>query len=158
MNYSSTHLLCGPGHWRRLTLPFPPSYAALRSPQPRSTGKLRLWSLLFFFVILDGSNAYFSGFHLALIHQIWRENVRLFLCSQLPRLTRLCRSYPLEGWELCDYPLEESLNDDLPDRNSLPKYGNQPDNQRSVGEKGYPTNKVNEWNGSPHGITYCIFM
>ena len=111
-----------------------------------------------FFVILDGSNAYFAGFHLALIHQIWREHFQLFLCSQLPRLTRLSRSYPLEGWELCDYPLEESLNDDLPDRNSLPKYGNQPDNQRSVGEKGYPTNKVNEWNGSPHGITYCIFM
>lgn len=30
-----------------MTLPFPPSYAALRSPQPRSTGKLRLWSLFF---------------------------------------------------------------------------------------------------------------
>ena len=26
-----------------------------------------------FFVILDGSNAYFAGFHLALIHQIWRK-------------------------------------------------------------------------------------
>lgn len=157
MNYSSTHLLCGPGHWRD-DAPFPAIIRRAAFAATQIYWEASPLIAVVFFVILDGSNAYFSGFHLALIHQIWREHVQLFLCSQLPRLTRLCRSYPLEGWELCDYPLEESLNDDLPDRNSLPKYGNQPDNQRSVGEKGYPTNKVNEWNGSPHGITYCIFM